>query len=186
MTEDATAKPLAEPAPWFARHAEAIVGACREAPAVDIGCGRGRHSLALAARGVTAVGLDRNATALAEFARRAQTLPAHPVRVDLGPETRLPLRTGSCGAVLVFRFLERALVGELVRVLRPGGLLLYETFTVDQRKLGYGPRNPAFLLEPGELPQLFPTLEVLAAEEGVFDQPRPQAASRLLARRSVS
>jgi hypothetical protein len=46
------------------------------------------------------------------------------------------------------------------------GLLVYETFTERQRELGYGPVNPAFLLESGELPRLFPELAVVESVEG--------------------
>ena len=53
-----------------------------------------------------------------------------------------------CGAILVFRFLHRPLAQDIERVLAPGGLLLYETFTTQQRELERGPRNAAFLLEP--------------------------------------
>jgi hypothetical protein len=47
----------------------------------------------------------------------------------------------------------------------------------------YGPRNPAFLLEPGELPTLFPGLEILGASEGWSEGSRPEALARLAARR---
>jgi hypothetical protein len=68
-------------------------------------------------------------------------------------------------------------------LLRPGGVLVYETFTIHQRKLGTGPRNPAFLLEPGELPRLFPQLAVVHLWEGITRGPAPNATARLLARR---
>ena len=34
--------------------------------------------------------------------------------------------------------------------IRPGGRILYETFTVKQRALGTGPTSPDHLLEPGD------------------------------------
>jgi hypothetical protein len=45
--------------------------------------------------------------------------------------------------------------------------------------------NPDFLLEPGELPRLFPELEVLASWEGIAPEPRPSALARLIARRRL-
>jgi hypothetical protein len=83
----------------------------------------------------------------------------------------------------VFRFLFRPLAGAIEAALAPGGLLLYETFTIHQRSLGQGPRNPAFLLDPGELRTLFPKLEVLAYWEGLAADPEPEAVARLTAQR---
>jgi hypothetical protein len=106
------------------------------------------------------------------------------VRTDLETGSGLPIAPESCGAVLVFRFLFRPLAGAIVRALRPGGLLLYETFTTHQRDLGQGPGNPAFLLETNELPRLFAALEPIAYEEVVSERPpRPEALARLAARR---
>jgi hypothetical protein len=67
--------------------------------------------------------------------------------------------------------------------LAPGGLLLYETFTVEQLELEGGPRRRGFLLEHGELPTLFPGLEVLSYEETTELAPTPRAVARMAARR---
>jgi hypothetical protein len=105
------------------------------------------------------------------------------VRADLEGPPALPVRIAAWGAVLVFRYLHRPLAPALAALLRPGGLLLYETFTRDQRELGHGPRNPAFLLERDELRGLFPELEIVGYEEGRFGEERPEALARLAARR---
>src|SRR5262249_6192406 len=66
-------------------------------------------------------------------------------------------------------YLDRRLVGALARALRPGGLLLFETFTVDQLATGH-PRNPSFVLAPGELPRLVGGLRVVAYREGPIER----------------
>jgi SAM-dependent methyltransferase len=70
--------------------------------------------------------------------------------------------------VVVTHYLHRPLFPALVRALAPGGVLLYETFTKGQAARGR-PTNPAFLLEPGELPRLVAPLEVLRQREGDVD-----------------
>ena len=70
--------------------------------------------------------------------------------------------------------------------LAPGGLLLYETFTREQPAHGWGPSRPAFLLEAGELPRLFPGLEIVQHDEAPVTVPRPEASARLVARRPAS
>ncbi len=125
------------------------------------------------------IGLDRNDAAL-------RLLPEgiHRVRADLEAEARIPIATGACAAVLVFRFLFRPLSPEIERILRPGGILLYETFTRLQGKLPHGPGNPAFLLDEGELGGLFPGLRTEVLREGrVEEAGRPWETARLLARK---
>jgi tellurite methyltransferase len=161
--------------------------AARLGPVVDLACGRGRNAIAIAQAGTGVIGIDRDRGFLAELqaVAAAGSLPVALARADLESPAGPPLARRSCGAIAVFRFLHRPLCAELVEVLRPGGLLLYETFTLYQRELGHGPGNPAFLLLPDELPQLFPGLEVLSHWEGVLPGPRSFALAQLAARRPL-
>jgi SAM-dependent methyltransferase len=159
-----------------------LLEAGRLGPVLDLACGSGRHSLAAARLGLQVLALDRNEKALRAL-HRAAAPQVQCVRVDLEAGHGIPVAPASCGAILVFRFLVRPLARAIVRALRPGGLLLYETFTTHQRNLGQRPRNPAFLLEPNELPKLFSELQAIAYEELVSEGPRPAALARLLARR---
>ncbi len=49
-----------------------------------------------------------------------------------------------------FHCLHRPLIRHMREAVRRGGLVIYETFTTDQPRYGR-PRNPDYLLEPGEL-----------------------------------
>lgn len=154
-------------------------------PVVDLACGRGRHALAAARLGLSVLALDRDESALRALQRRAPPRLTC-VRTDLEAGYGIPVAPHSCGAVLVFRFLFRPLASGIMELLKPGGLLLYETFTIRQREFSQGPRNPAFLLATGELTQLFADLEPLHYEEVVTEGPRPAALARLAARRRSS
>jgi tellurite methyltransferase len=140
------------------------------APALDLACGRGRNALALAREGLATIALDRERARLAALAAaaRANALPVFPLLAELEAGGGIPLASASCGAVLVFRYLHRPLAPEIVRVLRPGGLLLYETFTVDQA--GHGkPTHPDFLLQHGELRERLAALTILRERDGIFE-----------------
>jgi hypothetical protein len=79
------------------------------------------------------------------------------------------VRSGSADAVVVVNFLDRWLFAEVGRWLRPGGTLVWDTFLIDQREIGH-PRNPAFLLERGELgKRLAREFRILAAREGAVE-----------------
>ena len=173
-----------EPSAHLLAELPRLRAAAAQGPVVELACGHGRNALALAASGIPVVGIDRDPEALADLrvAARERGLPLSALRADL--ETHgIPLRTGSCAGILVFRFLFRPLARAIEAALAPGGLLLYETFTIHQRSLAQGPRNPAFLLDPEELRTLFPGLEVLAYSESTVEKPWPQALARLTARR---
>jgi tellurite methyltransferase len=176
---------LPAPSPFFLAHLEHLRAAARRGPVVDVACGRGRHAVAAAERGVPALGIDRNPDFLAELCAtaRARPLPVAAIRADLETGCGLPLAPASCAALLVFRYLHRPLVPHLIATLQPGGLLLYETFTLYQREQGYGPKNKHFLLRRGELTELFATLEVIDAWEGQTEDDPPAAVARLAARK---
>ncbi len=179
---------LAAPSPLLSQQWDALRAAAARGPVVELACGRGRIACAVAERGIRVVGIDRSAAHLGELRERAlqSSLPITPLRADLETGAGLPLAPASCGVLLVFRYLHRPLAAKIERALVPGGLLLYETFTVHQRDLGHGPSNPAFLLQEGELAGLVPALETLASWEGLCEQGRPAALARLAARRPAN
>ena len=177
---------MSDASPHVLAHLAQLRDGAALGPVVDLACGRGRNALAVAAHGIPVLGVDRSAELLAELcdAARERELPIRAVRADLESAPAIPLGAGRCGALVVCRYLHRPLAPVLAALLAPGGWLLYETFTIHQRDLGYGPENPAFLLEPGELPALFPSLEIAHHWEGLTEETRPAAVARLAARRS--
>ncbi len=158
--------PVAGPSPWLLSNASL---APRGARTLDVACGRGRHALLLAGAGYPVRAVDRDAAQVAwlgALARRLQ-LPLDATVVDL-EAPGADLGTGEWELVLVFNYLHRPLFPALVRSLKPGGVLLYETYTREQAKRGK-PTSPDHLLEPGELPRLLAPLEVVRQREGDFD-----------------
>jgi hypothetical protein len=58
--------------------------------------------------------------------------------------------------------------------------VIYETFALGNERLGR-PRNPDFLLRPGELLEAFAALTVVAFEQGEVSEPRPAVIQRIAA-----
>ena len=168
MNSPAPAPPLSSVSAHFTAQRETLLACAPLGPVADLACGRGRHALAAATWGLPVLAVDRNPAFLGELNRRAKVsdLPVACIRADLeAASSTLPLEHGSCGAVLIFRFLFRPLVPSIVRLLAPGGLLVYETFTLAQAEREGGPNNPAFMLGPGEMAELFPDLLTLSCQE---------------------
>lgn len=181
---DAARREIGPPSPFFLACEDALRASAACGPLLDLACGRGRHALASAALGLEVLAVDRNEDHLAELRGAAAPTDRIETRiVDLEAGTPPDLGAARFGAVLVFRYLHRPLAPWIESLLAPGGILLYETFTTAQRERGWGPSRDAFLLEPGELPTLFPALEVLRFEEGPTEEAKPADTARLLARR---
>jgi hypothetical protein len=67
---------------------------------------------------------------------------------------------------LNINYLQRSLVPEIKRGLKPGGVVVFENWTTDQLKNARGQSVlREYLLEPGELRQMFADFEVLLYEE---------------------
>jgi SAM-dependent methyltransferase len=156
----------AAPSDWLLAHIDALD---RTRQVLDVACGRGRHALELAARGFRVHAIDANPDAVAALARTAASasLPVTTGVVDLEGD-HVDLGGADYGTVLVFNYLHRPLMSHLRDALAPGGILLYETFTIGQAQRGH-PRNPLFLLQAGELPALVAPLRVIDAREGDFN-----------------
>jgi tellurite methyltransferase len=76
-----------------------------------------------------------------------------------------PFAPGSFDVIVNVDFLERRLFSDLRRALKPGGLLLIETFLDQGRPNAEGPSRIEFLLAAEELPRAFEDLESLRYEE---------------------
>jgi SAM-dependent methyltransferase len=154
------------PARWLVEHADLLP---RAGDAIDIACGHGRHALWLAQRGLTVRAIDRD-RALIEalnLESRRRTLRVYAEVLDLErDDPQLGREIGD--VIVVVHYLHRPLFPHLIEALRPGGLLIYETFTRAQAARGK-PTNPDFLLAPGELRTLVHPLEILTEREGTFD-----------------
>ncbi len=137
-------------------------------------CGSGRHALLLAAAGFDVHAIDRDAATIealrAAAGKLGLTLRAQVRDLEAGgADPAAPLGPAlAYDLIVVVHYLHRPLFPALVRALAPGGLLLCETFTVDQAARGH-PKNPAFLLEHGELPRLVSPLKIVRQREGEFD-----------------
>ena len=154
------------PASWLLENADLIP---RGRSVLDLASGRGRHTLHLAALGWRVHAVDRDPEALAALLEASCGFSGEVTTERLDLETGRPSLGGQrYGAVLVFNYLHRPLMPTIVDAVEPGGVLIYETFTVGQARRGR-PTNPSFLLRDGELPTLVGPLAILRAREGDFE-----------------
>ncbi len=125
----------------------ALAGVAPGAEILDAPCGYGRHSIPLARAGYRVTGADRSPVLLDEARRRAGE-GEWPRWVE-ADHRELPFDDATFDAALnLFSSLgyrgeegDRRTLGELRRVLRPGGALVVETAHRDALMRSFGPRG---------------------------------------------
>ena len=148
------------PSAWVQRWAHLLQP---KSTVLDVACGQGRHMAYLASLGHQLTGIDRNPEAVSAASAHGRVVRAD---IENGP---WPL-SESFDALVVTNYLWRALFPQLLRSVKPGGLVMYETFAQGNESVGK-PSRPDFLLAPGELLQIFQGWRVVAYEHGYLPHP---------------
>ena len=141
---------------------------------LDVAAGSGRNALYLASHGFQVDAMDCDDQAMAQLAATAKqrNLPNLTVRtVDLERKTeeRPEFPKQTYDVIIVLFYLHRALFPALIDSLKPNGVFIYETFTIDNYLRHHHPRRWEFCLTHNELLRLTSTLRVLSYDEGEHD-----------------
>jgi SAM-dependent methyltransferase len=158
--------------PWVARFLPLVRPGGR---VLDLAAGGGRHARLLRERGLSVLAVDRDIGALLPLAGPGLEVRA----VDLESGDPWPFGEGYDG-IVVTNYLHRPLLPGIARSLAAGGIVLCETFMQGNERFGR-PRNPDFLLRPGELLAAFAALTVVAFEQGEVAVPRLAMIQRIAA-----
>ena len=166
---------LETPSDWVVRFASAVpVGGA----VLDLACGTGRHSRFFLERGHPVTGVDRYSAGVADLLGREDFAL---IEADLESGEDWPLGTREFAAVVVTNYLFRPILPRIVNSVSEGGVLIYETFAEGNARFGR-PRNPDFLLRPGELLNAVDgALTVVAYEHGEVARPAPALVQRICA-----
>lgn len=138
--------------------------------ALDVAAGAGRNALFLASHGFQVEAIDRDEQALTALAatarqRNLRNLTVRPV--DLEKDDQTPeFPKGEYDVIVVFFYLYRSLFPALLDALKPNGVLVYETFLIDNYLRHRHPRRWEFCLAHNELLRLTSRLRVLHYDEG--------------------
>lgn len=153
---------VTEPAPLLVEFRDRLP----KGTALDVAMGYGRHALYLAEAGWEVHGIERDPDAVMACRREADRRRLS-LRVEQGDLDTYHILPASYDLVTVFYFLDRALIPQLREAIKPGGAIVYETFTIENQQRFGRPKRTGFCLQPAELPRLFDGFDVLASREGL-------------------
>ncbi|HPF38358.1 MAG TPA: methyltransferase domain-containing protein [Phycisphaerae bacterium] len=134
--------------------------------ALDLACGSGRDAVTMAISGLNVHAWDRYAEALTRCRELGESCGVGVTTRQIDVEASPALATDSFDAIACFNFLHRPLLPAMAVAIRPGGFVVYETFTIEQRVQFGKPRKDAHLLLPGELPCFFEGWRIVHYHEG--------------------
>lgn len=138
-------------------------------PVLDLACGTGRNGLYLQQQQIPTVFADQNQAVLTSIAATPGISAEQCWHVDF-ENGQQQLQPNSYQGIMVFRYLHRPLIADIKQAVCSGGIVIYETFTVENRQFGR-PNRDAFLLQLGELKQLFSDWECVHYFEGIERDP---------------
>ena len=139
---------------------------------IDVGCGRGRHSLIAANKGLVTLGVDLAISDLDAAQQQCllwRSEDAGPLVFAAADACRLPLASESADSVICSEVLEhipdwRSAASEFARVLKPGGGLGISVPArwVEQRLWNW---DPDYAAEPGGHIRIFDDKDLIAGVE---------------------
>lgn len=141
-----------------------------EGTVLDMGMGEGRNAVFLAQKGYRVTGVDISSVAVKKAYMLAEEFGVKfkGVVASLN-EYKIP--PASFDAIICFYYVDRSLIEKMKTWLKPGGILMYEAFTVREVKGKKVPEyNPDYYLKEQELLQLFSGMRVLKYEEPLHEK----------------
>jgi len=144
------------------------IGLLPRGQALDVAMGSGRNTIFLATMGFEVEGVDKSPEAVSSALKRAQISGVHITAHVADLEHNYHIEKGAYDVIICFNYLQRSLIPQIKDGIRTGGMVVYETFIVEQARFGK-PRNPDYLLKHNELLDMFRDLRCLCYREGIVE-----------------
>lgn len=139
---------------------------CKKGYVLDLACGKGRHSMFLSSLGYNVLSVDIDENKLNCFSGKLIKKKV----IDVENINNWPLEKKPFDAIIVTNFLNRKIFPSIVRSIKKGGHLIYETFSEGHQKIGK-PSNPKYILKPRELIRLSSKMQLVAYENIYINNP---------------
>src|SRR3989338_9479209 len=162
---------------WNAKYTIGAYASSKNPSRLDIACGEGRNAIFLAKNGYNVDAIDISDIAIERGKKTAEKdgIKTNFIQADI-ENYQIPAETYDL--IVNFNYLQRTLIPAIKNGLKKNGVVLFETFTLEQQAI-WPPKNPEFLLKPNELLKLFGDLHIFYYREGIFEEERRKAVASL-------
>ena len=139
-----------QPTNWIIKQIK-LLAPKRKIKILDFASGNGRNSIHLAEKNRNITAIDKDSVKLVQYDNFEYI---NTICFDLETNQNWPLKEEYYDIIVVVNYLYRPKIKEIMSLLKNGGYLFYETFSVGNAVYG-SPKNPNFLLKDKELINLF-------------------------------
>ncbi len=135
---------------------------------LDVAMGRGRNAIYLSKMGFEVEGVDISSEAVKSVLELARNIGVNLKARVADLEEKYQIVKGAYDVIICFNYLQRSLIPQIKEGLCAGGIVVYETYIVDQAQFGK-PKNPDYLLRHNELLDMFREFRCLRYREGIVE-----------------
>lgn len=140
------------------------------AAVLDMGMGEGRNAVFLAQKGYKVTGIDISSVAVKKANILAQEFGVK-IKGVVASFEQYKIQPGSYDAIVCFYYVDRSLVEKMKSWLKPGGIIIYEAFTLKEKTMKKNSRDSdSEYLREEELLKLFGDMRVLKYEEPLHEK----------------
>ena len=139
-----------QPTTWIIEQIK-LLAPKRKIQILDFASGNGRNSIHLAEKNRNITAIDKDRMKLVQYGHLEYI---NTICFDLETNQNWPLKEKYYDIIIIVNYLYRPKIKKLMNLLKNGGYLFYETFSVGNERYG-SPKNLNFLLKDRELINLF-------------------------------
>ena len=169
-----------QPTTWIIKRIK-LLAPKRKIQILDFASGNGRNSIHLAGKNRNVTAIDKDSMKLVQYDHFEYI---NTICFDLETNQNWPLKEKYYDIIIVVNYLYRPKIKKLINLLKNGGYLFYETFSVGNQRYG-SPKNLNFLLQDRELINLFSKKnEILSYFDGKIVEEKISIKQRCLIKKT--
>ncbi len=141
------------------------------ASVLDMGMGEGRNAVFLAQKGYKVTGIDISSVAVKKSLALSKEFGVQ-INTVVASLNKYKIPDGTFDAIICFYYVDRSLIDKMRAWLKPGGVIVFEAYTIDQRNADPALKDddPNYYLKKQELLRMFPDMRILKFEEPIHEK----------------